>query len=70
MVSSDQLRMMDDPTGHIDHRLLSPDALVRGTTTAPLRTTQQDFTSFNSRDGRAIIRGRDDYQFDNERVFG
>ena len=70
MVSVSDLNEMDDPTGHIDHRLLNASLFVRPSTTVPLRSPQHTFKRFNSNDGRVIVEGADDHQFDNPRAFG
>ena len=70
MVSTADLTLMDDPSGHIDRRLLDTAWFVRPSTTVPLRSPQQNFKRFNSNDGRVIVEGSDDHQLDNPRAFG
>ena len=70
MVSGFQLAHMDNPTSFVEHRLLSDHSLMYPTPRAPLRNPQHDFTRFNSNSGHEVVRGRDDHQFDNPRVYG
>lgn len=70
MVSVADLNEMDDPIGHIDHRLLDVSLFVKPSAPAPLRSPQHTFKRFNSNDGRVIVEGADDHQLDNPRAFG
>ena len=70
MNSQDQLDLMDDPLSFIDRRLLAPDAIIRSADAHPLRDIGQDFTTYNNNSGRAIVRGADEYQRSNPRVYG
>ena len=69
-MTSHALTQMDNPTSFIDHRLLQPRSRVYPTTNQPLRLDNQDFSSFNSNSGHEVVRGRDDHQFENPRVYG
>ena len=70
MVSDAELTAMDDPVGHVDHRLLDPSTFVRPNSNTPLRSPTQNFKRFNSNDGRVIVEGSDDHQISNPRAFG
>lgn len=70
LVSIGQLNKMDNPIGHVNLRLLDPSTFVRPNTNVPLRNRSDTFKQFNSAYGQAVVRGADDHQFDNERVFG
>ena len=70
MVSVADLTAMDDPVGHVDHRLLEPSTFVRSRARVPLRHPNQTFRRFNSNDGHVVVEGADDHQFDNPRAFG
>ena len=70
MVTVSDLTLMDDPSGHIDRRLLDQTWFVRPSTTVPLRSPQHTFKRFNTNDGRVIVEGSDDHQLDNPRAFG
>ena len=70
MVSTSQLTLMDNPTGHVNYRLLDPVTFVRPKTNVPLRNRTDTFKQFNSNSGHVITRGSDDHHFDNPRVFG
>ena len=69
MVSRVELAQMDNPVGHIDHRLLDPSTYVRPPTQVPLRHDGQTFKEFNSHSGEVIIQGSSNHQFDNPRIF-
>ena len=70
MVAAQQLDLMDNPTSFVEHHLLDERALTYPTQRAPLRNAHHDFTRFNSNAGHEVVRGRDDHQFDNPRVYG
>lgn len=61
---------MDDPTSHVNTRLLDPATFVRPASNVPLRNRNDTFERFNSDTGGVITRGQDDHHFDNPRVFG
>lgn len=61
---------MDSPSGHVNLRLLDPSTFVRPNSNIPLRNRTDTFKQFNSILGHVVIRGQDDHQFDNNRVFG
>ena len=69
-MSTQQLTAMDNPTGYVNHRLLSASTYVRPRTRHPLRTPSQTFEHFTANCGRTMTRGTDDHHFDNPRVFG
>ena len=69
MVSRVELAQMDDPVGHIDHRLLDPNTFVRPATDVPLRHEGQTFREFNNNQGGVMIQGSANHQFDNPRIF-
>lgn len=69
MVSRVELTQMDDPVGHIDHRLLDPATFIRPGTDVPLRHPGQTFKEYNSNTGTVIEQGSSDHQFDNPRIF-
>ena len=70
MVSVIDLVAMDDPTGHVDYRLLDPSTFVRSSAQVPLRHPNHNFKRFNSNDGRTLVEGADDHQLSNPRCFG
>ena len=61
---------MDDPVGHVNHRLLVASTFDRPNSNVPLRNRTDTFKHFNSNSGGVLTRGRDDHHFDNPRVFG
>ena len=60
---------MDNPIGHLDRELLSPDNMVRPSTSHPLRLPGDTFDRFRSIYGQLVIRGARN-EFDNPRLFG
>ena len=69
-MSTSQLTLMDNPSGHVNYRLLDPATFVRPKSSVPLRNATDTFKQFNSNSGPAVVRGTDDHHFDNPRVFG